>query len=192
MTDRLPGFNTLAIHAGAAPGRGDGRAGDADLPDHLVRVRRRRPRRLAVRAAGLRQHLFAHRQPDLRGAGGAGRGARGRHGGARGGFRPRGGVPGLPRAAAARRRVRGGAQALRRLDQPVQPFLQELRLERGLGGFGRARDLRGRDHAEDQGDLRRIDRQSGRRDRRSRGASRRSPRSTASRSSSTTPWRRPT
>ena len=90
MTDRLPGFDTLAIHAGRRARRGDRRPGDADLPDDVLRVRRRRPCGLAVRPAGVRQHLLAHRQPDLRRAGGAGRGARGRHGGARGRVRPRG------------------------------------------------------------------------------------------------------
>ena len=133
MTDRLPGFRHARHPCRGRPRRGDGSAGDADLPDHLLRVRRRRPCRLPVRAAGLRQHLHPHRQPHLRRAGGAHRGARRRHGGAGGGLRPRGGVPGLPRPAAARRRVRRGEEALWRLDQPVQPFLQELRLERGLG-----------------------------------------------------------
>ena len=97
---------------GRCPGRGDGRAGDADLPDHLLRLRRRRPCRLAVRAAGLRQHLLPHRQPDLRRARRARRGARRRHGGARGRLRPCGAVPGLPRSAPARRRVRRGASKL--------------------------------------------------------------------------------
>ncbi len=84
----------------------DRRARDADLPDHVVRVRRRRPRGLAVRPAGVRQHLHPHRQPDQRGAGGARRRARRRHGGARGRLRPRGAGAGHARAAAAGRRVR--------------------------------------------------------------------------------------
>ena len=67
----------------------DRRARDADLPDDLLRLRRRRPRRLALRPAGLRQHLHPHREPDQGGAGGARRGTRGRHGGARGRVRPR-------------------------------------------------------------------------------------------------------
>jgi O-acetylhomoserine (thiol)-lyase len=50
--DRMPGFQTLAVHAGAAPDAATGAAGDADLPDDLLRVRRRRPRRLALRPAG--------------------------------------------------------------------------------------------------------------------------------------------
>ena len=136
-------------------GRRDRRAGDADLPDDIVRLRRRRPCRVAVRPAGVRQHLLAHRQPDLRGAGGARRGARGRHGGSRRRLRPRGPVPDLPRADAAGRRVRRREQALRRLDQPVQPLLQELRLERALGRRRRPVELRGRGHAAHQGHLRR-------------------------------------
>ena len=39
----------------------------------------------------------------------------------------------LPHADAAGRRVHRGAQALWRLDQPVHPLVQELRLERGVG-----------------------------------------------------------
>lgn len=37
MTDRIPGFSTLAIHAGAQP-TVDGSARDADLPDDLLRL----------------------------------------------------------------------------------------------------------------------------------------------------------
>ena len=66
-------------HARGARRRGarrrNGRARHADLPDHLVRVRRRRPCGVAVRPAGVRQHLHAARQPDQRGARGACRGA---------------------------------------------------------------------------------------------------------------------
>ena len=65
------------------------RARDADLSDHVLRVRRRRSRRLAVRPAGLRQHLHAHRQSDQRGAGRARRRARRRHRGPCGRLRPR-------------------------------------------------------------------------------------------------------
>ena len=46
-------------------------------------------------------------------------------------------------------------KALRRLDQPVQPRLQEFRLERGVGRPGRRRDLRTRGQPQDQGDLHR-------------------------------------
>ncbi len=60
-------------------------------------------------------------------------------------------------------------EALWRLDQPVQPRLQELRLERGLGRSRRHLLVRARGHAEDQGDLHRVDRQSRRRHHRHRG-----------------------
>jgi O-acetylhomoserine (thiol)-lyase len=53
-----------------------------DLSDDVVRVRRCGPRRLAVRPAGVRQHLHPHHQSDAGRAGGARRGARRRHGGA--------------------------------------------------------------------------------------------------------------
>ena len=45
---------------------GDRRALDADLPDDLLRLRRCRPRRLALQPAQFRLHLFAPDQPDRR------------------------------------------------------------------------------------------------------------------------------
>ena len=66
------------------------------------------------------------------------------------------------------------AQALWRLDQPVQSRVQEFRLERGVGRPRRHRLVRARGDAEDQGDLHRVDRQSGRRDHRHRGDRQRS------------------
>ena len=136
------------------------RAGDADLSDHVVRVQRRRPRRLAVRAAGVRQHLHPHHQPDHVGAGGARRRARGRHRGGGGRLRPRRAGGRAAAAADARRRIHRRAKTLWRLDQPVHPRLQEFRLERGVGRPGRYRQLRARGHPAHQGDLHRIDRQS--------------------------------
>ena len=139
------------------------RARHADLPDDLLRLRKRRSRRLAVRPADLRQHLYAHRQPDHCGAGGTRRRARRRHRGACGRLRPCGAGIGLSLPAAARRRVRRVEEALWRLDQPVHSRVQEFRLERGVGRPRRHRLVRARDLAEDQGDLHRVDRQSGRR-----------------------------
>ena len=78
----------------------------------------------------------------------------------------------LPRADAAGRRVRRRAPALWRLDQPVQPLVQELRLEREVGRHRRHLVLREGGDAEDQGDLRRVDRQSRRRHHRHRGGRR--------------------
>ena len=67
------GFETRAIHAGAAPDPTTGARVDPDLPDGGLRVRRRRPRRLALQPARFRLHLFAPHQPDRRGARGADR-----------------------------------------------------------------------------------------------------------------------
>ena len=174
MTERIPGFATLAVHAGAQPDPDHRRARDADLSDHVLRVQRRRPRRLAVRAAGVRQHLYPHRQSDHGGAGRARRRARRRHRGAGGRVRPRRAGRRVPAAADARRRIHRRAKALWRLDQPVQPRLQELRLERGLGRSRRHRQLRARGDAAHQGDLHRVDRQSRRHHHRHRGDRRRS------------------
>jgi hypothetical protein len=67
-------------------------------------------------------------------------------------------------------------QALWRLDQPVRPFLQEFRLGCALGRCRRARKLRQPpDRRQDQGDLHREPRQSGRLRHRHRGDCRRSP-----------------
>ena len=154
---------------GRAARPGDRRARHADLPDHLLRLRRRRARRLAVRAEILRQHLHAHRQPDAGGAGGAHRGAGRRHGGARRRLRPRGAAHRVPHADAARRRDRRGKAALWRLHQPARPLDQEFRLEGRLGRHRRPLHLRGGGLAAHQGDLHRVDRQSRRHRHRHRG-----------------------
>ena len=72
------GFDTLQIHAGAKPDPGDRRAADADLPEHRLRVPRRRPRRRALQPPGARLHLLAPDQPDGDDARRAARRARGR------------------------------------------------------------------------------------------------------------------
>ena len=85
MSERIPGFLD-ARGPRRRPARSDDRRSHhADLSDHFLRVRKRRSCRLAVRPADLRQHLYAHRQPDHRGAGRTGRRARRRHRRARGG-----------------------------------------------------------------------------------------------------------
>src|SRR3546814_12108687 len=56
---------------GHAAGAGDRRAPDADLPEHLLCVPRRRPRGIAVHPAALRLHLLAPHTPDGGDAGGA-------------------------------------------------------------------------------------------------------------------------
>ncbi len=62
MTDRHPGIFDPRRACRRAARSHHRRAGDADLSDHVLRVQRRRPRRLAVRPAGVRQHLYPHRQ----------------------------------------------------------------------------------------------------------------------------------
>ena len=133
-----------------------GRAGDADLPDHLVRVQRRRSCRIAVRAAGVGKHLYPHRKPDERRPGGARCGARRRHRWPGGRVRARRASRCAPAVDDARRRAHRGAQTLRWLDQPVHPCLQELRLERGMGRPRRHRQFRARGHGTHQGDLHRV------------------------------------
>ena len=145
------------------------RAGHAHLPDDVLRLQRRRPRGVPVRPGILRQHLHAHRRPDAGGAGAAYRFPRGRHGGAGGGVRPCGAGDRVPHPARARRRVRGGTAALRRLGQPVQPLVQEVRLARQMGGCHRPRQLRQGGDGQDAGHLLRVDRQPRRRRRRPAG-----------------------
>ena len=107
--DEAYGFETRAVHAGATPDP-TGRAQHADLPDHVLRVRRRRPRGGAVQPPDLRLHLLAADEPDGRGARGAGRGTRGRPRRRRGGLRARGAVAGVLHAAGAGRRLHRSRQ----------------------------------------------------------------------------------
>ncbi len=151
-----------------------GRAGDTDLPDRILCVRRRRSRRLAVRPAGLRQYLHPHRQSDLRGAGGTGGRAGRRHRRPRARLRPCRAGDHAARADDAGRRTGRLQEALWRLDQPVHPFVQEFRLERQMGRPRRYCLVRARALRQDQGDLRRIDRQSRRHHHRHRSGGQRS------------------
>ncbi len=89
MTDRIPGFSTLAVHAGAQP---DPTTGARATPiyqttsfvfndaDHAASL---------FGLAGVRQYLYADRQSDAGGAGRACRSARRRHRGTGGSLRPR-------------------------------------------------------------------------------------------------------
>ena len=65
MSDTTPSwsFETRQLHAGQAPDPTTGRAGAADLPDHLLRVQRHRARGEPVRAQGVRQHLHPDHEP---------------------------------------------------------------------------------------------------------------------------------
>ncbi|MCK7472786.1 MAG: hypothetical protein MZV49_02985 [Rhodopseudomonas palustris] len=103
MTDRPAPGSPLSPSTPAPSRTHHRRARHADLSDHLLRLQRRRPRRLAVRTAGVRQHLYPHHQPDHRRARGARCGAGRRHRGARDRVRPRRPAGRVPDAAAARR-----------------------------------------------------------------------------------------
>ena len=59
MTEQVPGFDTLAIHAGATPDPATGRARHADLPDHLFRLRRCGSRGVAVRGCRLFGNIYS-------------------------------------------------------------------------------------------------------------------------------------
>ena len=89
---RWPGPHLRLRHPGGArrPAAGSDhrRAGHADLPDHVLRLRGHRPRRRAVRAAALRQHLHPDHEPDHRRVRGADRLARRRRRRAGGRLRP--------------------------------------------------------------------------------------------------------
>ena len=74
-TDRKPGFNTLAIHAGAQPDPATGARVTPIYQTTCLRVRRCRSRGVAVQPRDVRQHLYAHHQSDPGRARGAGRGA---------------------------------------------------------------------------------------------------------------------
>ena len=128
--DEPYGFATRAVHAGAQPGPGHRLAQRADPPDHVVRLRGRRPRRRAVQPPDLRLHLLAADQPDRRRARGAGRRAGGRSGGGRRGVRPRRPAARLLHAARAGRPRRRGAPAVRRVADPAPPHLRAAGLER--------------------------------------------------------------
>ena len=193
MTDRMPGFNTLAIHAGAAPDAATGARATPiyqttsfvfDDVDHAASL-------FGLQAFG---NIYSpHRQPDLRRARGARRGARGRHRGARRRLRPRGRVPDHARADAAGRRVRRRetSSTAARSTSSTTP----TRTSAGTCVWAESDEPSSFEAAvtpAHQGHLRRVDRQSRRRHRRPRGDRRRSPRSTTFRSSSTTRWPRPT
>ncbi len=148
---------------GRGPGPDDGRALDPDLPDDGLRVRRRRPRRLALQPARFRLHLFPPDESDRLGARGADREPRGRPRRRRRRVGARRAVPDLLHADGAGRRVPCLAQPLWRLAYPIRAVVQEARLDLpfrrpdGAGKFPPGAD------PEMQGDLHREPRQSGRR-----------------------------
>ena len=170
--ERTPGFATLAVHAGAKPDPSTGARATPiyqttsyvfDDVEHAAALFGLQAfGNIYTRIGNPTNAVLEERIAALEGG----------TAGARGRFRPCGAGARLPRADVAGRRVRRGAAALRRLDQPVQPLVQELRLECEVGEHRRHLVLREGDHAEDQGDLRRVDRQSRRRHHRHRGGCR--------------------
>ena len=147
MAERMPGFATLAVHAGAQP---DPTTGARATPIYQTTSFVFNDPEHAQALFGLQAFGNIYTRignPTNAGAGGARRRARRRHRGARGRLGPRRAGPRLPCADAAGRRVHRRAQALWRLDQPVQPRLQDLRLERGVGRRRRYRELRARGDA---------------------------------------------
>ena len=190
MTERIPGFSTLAVHAGAQP---DPTTGARATPiyqttsyvfesvDHAASLFGLQTfGNIYTRIGNPTNAVLEERVAALEG-GTAGLG---------GGVRPCGAGSGVPLPAAAGRRVRGVEEALRRLDQPVQSRVQEFRLERGVGRPRRHLLVRARHLAEDQGDLHRVDRQSRRRHHRHGGGGANRASAPACPTSSTTRWRR--
>jgi len=162
------GFETRAVHAGAAPDPTTG-ARATPIYQTTAYVSTTSTMRLALQPAELRLHLFAADQSDGLGARGARRLARGRP--RRHCLRvgPRGADARLLRLHGAGRRVRRLAEALWRLNHPVRPQLQEVRLERHLRRPRRPREFPQGADAQMQGHLRRELGQSRRRHHRSRG-----------------------
>ena len=169
MTDRIPGFATLAIHAGAQP---DPTTGARATPiyqttsfvfedvDHAASLFGLQTfGNIYTRIGNPTNAVLEERVAALEG-GTAGLAVASGHAAQ---------VLVMHCLMQPGRRVRRLQEALWRLDQPVQSRLQEFRLERGVGRPRRHRHLRARRHAEDQGDLHRVDRQSRRRHHRHRG-----------------------
>ena len=149
-------------------GSGDRRPLDADLPNHLLCLRRCRPRRLALQPAQFRLHLFASEQSHRRGSRRTGREPRRRPRRRCRRLGARRSVPDLLHLDGGGRRVHRLAQSLRRLPDAVRAVVQKARLAMPFcrpdrpGEFPQGADLA------HQGDLSREPRQSRRHRRRSR------------------------
>ena len=169
MTDRLPGFSTLAVHAGAQPDPTTGARAtpiyqttsfvfnDADHAASLFGLQAFG--NIYTRIGNPTNAVLEERVAALEGGTAALAVASG-HAAQ---------VVVLQQLHDAGRRVHRRAKTLWRLDQPVHPRLQELWLERGVGRSRRYRQLRARGDAAHQGDLHRVDRQSRRQHHRHRG-----------------------
>ena len=160
MTERTPGFSTLAIHAGAQPDPTTGARATPiyqttsyvfDSVDHAASLFGLQTfGNIYTRIGNPTNAVLEERVAALEG-GTAGLAAASGHAAQ---------VLVFHCLHAAGRRVRGVEKTLRRLDQPVQSRVQEFRLERGVGGPRRHVLVRARHQPEDQGDFYRIDRQS--------------------------------
>ena len=95
-------------------------AAGADLRHHQLPVPEHRPRRPAVRPAGVRQHLHPDHESDHRRAGKADRGAGRRGSGTGDQFRSRRAIPDLHHLGRGRRQHRFHPQSVRRQHQPVE------------------------------------------------------------------------
>ena len=181
MSQHTPGFNTLAIHAGAKPDPATGARAtpiyqttsyvfdDADHAASLFGLKAFG--NIYTRIMNPTQAVLEERVAALEGGTAALAVASG-HGAQ---------FLVAPHAAQSGRELSCGPAALRRLDQPVRQRLQELRLGSALGRRQRHLDLRETDRREDQVHLRRKPRQSERRVHRPRRRSATSPTNTASR-----------
>ena len=122
-----------------APGCRHRLARRADLSDHLLRLRRHRARRQSFQPAALRQHLYAHHEPDHGGVRGAHGVARTRRRRAGGGERPGGAVHRHHQPARRGRRDR-------RVQEPVRRHLHAVRRQLPAAGdqhdFRRSRTIR--------------------------------------------------
>ncbi len=176
MADRKPGFSTLAIHAGAQPDPTTGARATPiyqttsfvfDDVDHAASL-------FGLQAFG---NIYTRiGNPTHGGARGARRRARGRHRGARRRLGPRRAGARLPRADAAGRRVRrrDASSMAARSTSSTTPSRTSAGTWSGPTPTT-SRLVREGGDAEDQGDLHRVDRQSGRHRHRHRGDRRRSP-----------------
>ena len=152
------------------PRPGHRRALDADLPDDLLRLRRRRSRRLPLQPPDLRLHLLPPDQPDRLRAGGTGGGARSRQGRHGDGVRPCRTDAGALPAHAAGLAPPGVEQALWRLRHPVHAHLRQIRLAGLADRLRRPRRCARGDPARDARPVLRVARQSGRHRQRHGGA----------------------
>ena len=149
MSQRTPGFNTLAVHAGAKPDPATGARitpiyqttayvfDDADHAASLFGLKAFG--NIYTRIMNPTQAVLEERVAALEGGTAAlavASGHAAQH-------------PGLPHPHAAGREFRCRAQALWRLDQPVRPCLQEFRLGGALGRHRRRLDLREPDRRQD-------------------------------------------